>query len=84
MNCLQFTGQVGSGNLSVEDHLDVFNPRGGRSNPIPSPEERFTCSQFCAYFAFSLFVVLAPIRRVVWTSDQIEFVVLVLSQCTHN
>ena len=22
-------------------------------DPIPGPEERFTCSQFCAYFAFS-------------------------------
>ena len=73
MNCLQ-----------LEDQLDVFNPRGRESDPISSAEKRFTCSQFCAFFAFSLFVVLAPIRRIVWTSDQIEFVVLVLSHCTHN
>ena len=44
--------------------------------PIPGPEERFTCSQFCAYIAFSFFVFLAPIRRIVWTSDQTEFVVV--------
>ena len=33
--------------------LGLFIPRGSESDPIPSPEEHFTC--FCAYFAFSLF-----------------------------
>ena len=33
--------------LSFSFSLSLFDP-------IPSPEERFTCSQFCAYFAFSL------------------------------
>ena len=32
-------------------------------DPIPSPEERFICSQFC--FCFQLVWVLAPIRRIV-------------------
>ena len=87
MNYLQLTGQVRSGSLSVEENSDLLNPRSRESDPIPGPEKRFTCSQFSAYFAFSFLVVLAPIRRIVWTSDQIEFDAVdyfVLSQCTHN
>ena len=47
--------------------LGLFNPRGRGSDPIPSLEERFIWSQ--SYFAFSLFWVLAPIRRIVRVSD---------------
>ena len=45
---------------------------------FPVQKNRFVL-RFCAYFAFSFFVVLPPVRRSVQTSDQIEFVVLVLS-----
>ena len=46
------------------------------SDPIPGPEERVACSQFCAYVAFSMFVVPAPTRQIGWASDQTEFVVI--------
>ena len=36
-------------------------------DPIPSPEERFICSQFC--FCFQHVWVLAPIRRIVRVSN---------------
>ena len=51
-------------------------------DPIPSPEDRFICSQFC--FCFRLDWVLAPIRRIVRVSNHTKFVVLfVHAQFTH-